>query len=168
MNKIDLKLIKDYIDKKVILPDLSNKAEINSPQFMGVPIAPTAAEGTNTTQIATTAFVQQAAGIKLTREQVVEIIEDLYPNATPAEVEEMADDVLENYTTVTEDMIEEILSSENGSLTSYAPVASPQLTGVPTAPTAATGTNTTQIATTAFVQQAIANIGNVQGVLYGN
>lgn len=31
--------------------------------------------------------------------------------------------------------------------------ASPALTGTPTAPTAATGTNTTQIATTAFVQQ---------------
>jgi len=33
----------------------------------------------------------------------------------------------------------------------YAPLASPALTGVPTAPTAAPGTNTTQIATTAFV-----------------
>ena len=36
-----------------------------------------------------------------------------------------------------------------------APLASPKLTGTPTAPTAATGTNTTQIATTAFVQDAI-------------
>lgn len=33
----------------------------------------------------------------------------------------------------------------------YAPLASPALTGAPTAPTAAGGTNTTQIATTAFV-----------------
>ncbi|MNQ83105.1 hypothetical protein D3C85_981760 [compost metagenome] len=33
--------------------------------------------------------------------------------------------------------------------------ASPALTGVPTAPTAAPGTNTTQLATTAFVQAAI-------------
>jgi hypothetical protein len=33
----------------------------------------------------------------------------------------------------------------------YAPLASPGLTGVPTAPTAAAGTNTTQIATTAYV-----------------
>jgi hypothetical protein len=32
---------------------------------------------------------------------------------------------------------------------------SPAFTGVPTAPTAATTTNTTQIATTAFVQQEI-------------
>jgi hypothetical protein len=35
--------------------------------------------------------------------------------------------------------------------TGYAPLASPALTGVPTAPTATLGTNTTQIATTAFV-----------------
>jgi len=37
-----------------------------------------------------------------------------------------------------------------------APLASPALTGVPTAPTAAPGTNTTQLATTAFVAAAIA------------
>lgn len=37
----------------------------------------------------------------------------------------------------------------------YAPKASPALTGTPTAPTAAPGTNTTQIATTAHVQAAI-------------
>ena len=39
--------------------------------------------------------------------------------------------------------------------TSRAPLASPALTGTPTAPTAAAGTNTTQIATTAFVTDAI-------------
>lgn len=36
-----------------------------------------------------------------------------------------------------------------------APLSSPGLSGVPTAPTAAGGTNTTQIATTAFVQAAV-------------
>lgn len=35
-------------------------------------------------------------------------------------------------------------------LTAYAPLASPALTGVPTAPTAAGGTNSTQLATTAY------------------
>ena len=40
----------------------------------------------------------------------------------------------------------------------YAPKASPALTGTPTAPTAAAATNTTQIATTAFVQTAVSNI----------
>ena len=33
----------------------------------------------------------------------------------------------------------------------YAPIASPTLTGTPAGPTAASGTNTTQLATTAFV-----------------
>jgi hypothetical protein len=37
----------------------------------------------------------------------------------------------------------------------YAPLASPALTGTPTAPTAAANTNTTQIATTAYVQTEI-------------
>lgn len=38
-----------------------------------------------------------------------------------------------------------------------APLESPALTGVPTGPTAAVGTNTTQLATTAFVNAEIAN-----------
>jgi len=38
---------------------VATKANLNSPTFTGVPRAPTAAFGTNTTQIATTAFVQQ-------------------------------------------------------------------------------------------------------------
>ena len=42
------------------------------------------------------------------------------------------------------------------SLASSAPLASPSFTGTPTAPTVATGTNNTQIATTAFVNAEIA------------
>src|SRR5271166_3087591 len=46
--------------------------------------------------------------------------------------------------------------SDSGTLlSSLAPKASPALTGVPTAPTAAAATNTTQIATTAFVESEI-------------
>lgn len=41
-------------------------------------------------------------------------------------------------------------------LASKAPLASPAFTGTPTAPTAGTNTNNTQIATTAFVQAAVA------------
>lgn len=40
----------------------------------------------------------------------------------------------------------------------YAPLASPNLTGTPTAPTAAAGTSTTQVATTAFVGTAVADL----------
>ena len=39
----------------------------------------------------------------------------------------------------------------------YAPIASPNFTGTPTATTASAGTNTTQIATTAFVTTAVSN-----------
>ena len=37
--------------------DLAAKAPVDSPAFTGTPTAPTAAVGTNTTQLATTAFV---------------------------------------------------------------------------------------------------------------
>lgn len=37
---------------------------------------------------------------------------------------------------------------------------SPALTGTPTAPTAASGTNTTQLATTAFVQNAVSGLAS--------
>lgn len=51
-------------------------------------------------------------------------------------------------------------------LLAAAPLDSPALTGVPTAPTAAGGTNTTQIATTAFVKAALdALIASAPGAL---
>lgn len=46
----------------------------------------------------------------------------------------------------------------NQDRTGYAPKASPEFTGVPTAPTANPNTNNTQIATTAFVKTAVANL----------
>ncbi|MGB9408299.1 MAG: hypothetical protein WCA89_12225 [Terracidiphilus sp.] len=57
-----------------------------------------------------------------------------------------------------------------GLLASYALLNSPGFVGVPTAPTAPPGTDTTQLATTAFVAQAIADvyenlIDSVDGIL---
>lgn len=46
-------------------------------------------------------------------------------------------------------------SAVSAALALKAPLASPTLTGTPAAPTAATGTNTTQLTTTAFTQQEI-------------
>lgn len=43
-------------------------------------------------------------------------------------------------------------------LAAKAPLASPTFTGTPAAPTAAQGTNTTQLATTAYVQTELANV----------
>jgi hypothetical protein len=53
-----------------------------------------------------------------------------------------------------------VLPTMTAALALKAPLASPVLTGVPEAPTAAPGTNTTQIATTAFVTAAVAVAGS--------
>jgi hypothetical protein len=45
------------VNQFVILSQLNTKADINSPIFTGIPTAPTASNGTSTTQLATTAFV---------------------------------------------------------------------------------------------------------------
>ena len=42
----------------------------------------------------------------------------------------------------------------------YAPLASPTFTGTPTAPTASAGTNSTQVATTAYVDNAVSSLVN--------
>jgi len=45
--------------------------------------------------------------------------------------------------------------------TEKAPIASPTFTGIPAAPTAAGGTNSTQLSTTAFVQQEIGAVNSI-------
>lgn len=49
-------------------------------------------------------------------------------------------------------------NSGNNIEETYAPLQSPSLTGTPTAPTADSNTNTNQIATTSFVQNAVAKV----------
>lgn len=100
---------------------LALKANIASPTFTGAPLAPTAADNTNTAQIATTQFVQTAANAK----------------------------VENNLTTST--TVAPSKTAVQSALDLKAPLASPALTGTPTAPTATAGTNTNQIATTANV-----------------
>ena len=111
--------------------DLSGYAPLNSPSFTGTPTAPTAAAATNTTQIATTAFV---------RTEVANLI-DSAPSTldTLNELAAALGDDPNFATTMT------------NALAAKAPLSSPTFTGVPLAPTAAVDTNTTQIATTAFV-----------------
>ena len=48
------------IDVQSVLASVAGYAALDGPAFTGVPTAPTAASGTDTTQIATTAFVQAA------------------------------------------------------------------------------------------------------------
>lgn len=62
--------------------------------------------------------------------------------------------------TITSNINSEILRAKNAESelnSKKAPLASPTLTGTPKAPTASTGTNTTQIATTAFTQTAVSS-----------
>lgn len=53
------------------------------------------------------------------------------------------------------------VSEGNHAHSNYAPLASPAFTGTPTSPTAANGTNNTQLATTAFVQNAMSSASGV-------
>ncbi|MFM6937079.1 MAG: beta strand repeat-containing protein [Aquirufa sp.] len=64
----------------------------------------------------------------------------------------------------TSDAAKPISVATQTALSTKAPIASPALTGVPTAPTAAPGTNSTQIATTAYTTAAIAAATASSGV----
>jgi hypothetical protein len=64
---------------------------------------------------------------------------------------------LDGVTSAIQTQLDSKLATATASST-YAPLASPALTGVPTAPTATAGTNTTQVATTAYVGTAISNL----------
>jgi len=107
-------------------------APLNGPNFSGIPTAPTAAVGTNSGQIATTAFVEAAisagtAGVSS------------FNTRTGAVTLSLAD-----------------ITGAGG-----APLTSPSFGGTPAAPTASPGTSTTQIATTQFVHDAIAAAAGV-------
>jgi hypothetical protein len=69
------------------------------------------------------------------------------------------------YTDGTAGYVEKAVKDGSGNTitTTYAPLASPSLSGTPTAPTATAGTSTTQIATTEFVQTAL---GGIAGAMY--
>ena len=185
----------------------------NSPTLSGTPAAPTANAGTNTTQIATTAFVQTAvsnlvdaapttlntlnelaaalgddpnfattvtnsiagkqpldadltaiAGLTGTSGFLKKTAADTWSLDTNTyltgnQTITLTGDVSGSGTTsisvtVADDSHNHIISNVDGlqtALDARAPLSSPTLTGTPAAPTAAVDTNTTQIATTAYV-----------------
>jgi len=53
------------VEFTAIAAAISSKADSNSPTFTGTPLAPTAASGTNNTQLATTAFVTTAVSASI-------------------------------------------------------------------------------------------------------
>jgi hypothetical protein len=102
-------------------------ATLASPNFSGVPSAPTAAPGSSTAQLATTAFVMAAVASGVAGVSS-------FNTRTGAVILTSAD-----------------LSAAGGAL-----LSSPAFTGSPTAPTAVAGTSSGILATTQFVQAAIA------------
>jgi hypothetical protein len=103
-------------------PTDTSRAPLASPVFTGDPRAPTPTAGDNDTSLATTAFVT---------------------NAVSAATAGVA-----SFNTRTGAVVQ-LLTDITG--VGGAPIASPTFTGVPAAPTAANGTNTTQLATTQYV-----------------
>lgn len=116
-----------------------SKAPLNSPVLTGDPRAPTPAAGDNDTSIATTAFVQAAIAALV--------------NGSPEALNQLNElaAALGNNPNYATDMATALGLKANSE--------SPNLTGTPKAPTAGIATNTTQIATTAFVQAVMAAYG---------
>ena len=151
----------DLIRKSQVDSLLAAKAPLASPGFTGSPTAPTPVAGTNSTQIATTAFVNEAtAGFG-----AGDMAKSTYDTDNDGKVDaaEVADaapwaGITGKPTSFTPSSHSHSIAQITGlqtALDAKAPLASPALTGSPTAPTATAGTNTAQIATTAFVAAAI-------------
>ena len=204
------------------------KANIASPTFTGTPAAPTASAGTNTTQLATTAYVTAAVAALIDSapgaintlnelaaalgddanfsttitNSIAAVQADVDQNETDSDAAEAAlsgrIDTLEADPTTatavaakldasavstfggtlvddadaaaarttlglgnvdnTTDAGKPVSTAAQTALDLKADLAGPALTGAPTVPTASAGTNTTQIASTAFVSTALSNL----------
>jgi len=160
-------------------PSDTSRAPLLSPAFTGIPIAPTAAPGTSTTQLATTAFVSAsfAAGVTSwnTRSGAVTLtLGDVTgvggaPAASPTLTGTVTASGATTVTVPTPTAGDSSTKAASTAFvaTSFAPLASPILTGTPalaaaTAVTPTAGDNSTKVATTAFVASAIAATPVVQ------
>lgn len=132
----------------------------SSPTFTGTPKAPTAAQTVNNTQIATTAYVRTAVDGKADEATTLAGygITDAY---TKSEVDAAiaagtALDIDSAPTSGSDHLVTS--GGVYTALSGKAPLASPEFTGTPTAPTPATTDNSTKIATTAFVANMMAQV----------
>jgi hypothetical protein len=150
LGKIAAAINSDAAYSTTISTALGLKAPLASPVFTGIPTGPTASLGTNTTQLATTAFViANAAGAG------APLASPAFTGVPTAPTAGLGTNTTQLATTAF------VMANAAG-----APLASPAFTGVPTAPTAAGGTNTTQLATTAFVEAArVALVGGAPSTL---
>jgi hypothetical protein len=122
-----------------------------SPALTGTPTAPTASAATNTTQIATTAYVKSqgyTANTGTVTSVGVSVPTGLSVSGSP----------ITSSGTLTLSLASGYEIPTTSALAAKAPLASPTFTGTPAAPTATAGTNSTQIATTAFVKTAVSNL----------
>ena len=159
-----------YARQDHVHPTDTSRAALASPTFTGTPAAPTAAADTNTTQLATTAFVVGQASstapvvdgtatvgtsLKYARADHVHPTDtSRAPLASPTFTGVPAAPTAAVDTNTTQLATTAYVVGQG-----YAKLASPALSGTPTAPTATAGTNTTQIATTAFVTSAVPSFG---------
>lgn len=150
--------------------DLGLKAPLASPTLTGTPAAPTAAPGTNTTQVATTAFVTAAVAAVAVADGSITTLKLADDAVTYAKMQ----NVTAQYRTLgritagagsPEELTPNDLSTviQQADSTTYRTgtgavvlATSPALLGNPTAPTQTPGTNSTRIASTEFVATAIA------------
>lgn len=148
---------------------LGLKADLASPTFTGTPAAPKQTKGDNSTAIATTSFVKEACddikadlsaafkfkGVVATLADLEAIVDpangDVYQVTNPGTGKTNAEYA---YTGASTGWVE--LGTEVD-LSGYAPLASPGFTGTPTAPTQTKGDSSTKLATTAFVQNELAD-----------
>lgn len=156
----------DLVRKSQVDGLLAAKAPLDSPGFAGTPTAPTAAPATNTNQIATTAFVRSAVA-GLGSGDMLKSVYDTTNNGK-VDVADTADAVAwtgvtgkpSSFTPAAHTHPTSEVTGLDTALAAKAALASPAFTGTPTAPTAAAGTSSTQLATTAFVASAVASLVN--------
>ena len=117
---------------------------INSPTFTGIPAAPTPGPSTNTTQIATTAFVQTTLTIALSAYAPLNS-----PSLTGVPTAPTAGPGTNTTQIATTAFVQGFIVG------TYAPLNSPVFTGNPTAPTPAGSDDDTSIATTEWVRDLI-------------
>ncbi len=140
---------------------LALKANLASPALTGVPTAPTASALTNSTQIATTSYTDQAVGVETTRATTAEALKaplasptftgtPTLPTGTIATTQSPGDNTTKVATTA---------FAQN--------MQSPAFTGNPTAPTPALSDTTTKIATTAFVRTGVTDGSNAAAGVIG-
>jgi len=118
--------------------------------------APTATPGTVNTQVATTAFVDASFAPKT--DPTFTGVVTLPATTSIGTVSDLEIGYLDGLVGNIQGQIDDRIAEDARLDTVKAPLASPALTGVPTAPTAALGTVSTQIATMAAIRDSINNL----------